>query len=114
MARSLLRQFKAGLISDDYFEKRPYEAIHLQRVKEIDHDSAKVRAIVLRHSDGRYEVRYFVYEPVAQSMGGRIVHWDWVRTRRNIATFATDLQSAEEVAKLELEQIWQEELGKWE
>lgn len=91
-------------LEDARFNQRPAPATPLRLQEECGSDP-QLKARILEHSDGRLEVRCFRYEPIASSQDGSHVEWDWMRQRCDTALFATDLESAQAAAQLELEDL---------
>ena len=104
-ARGLMEQINRGE-RDDEFDITPYTPpVPLERVREMDHTGGEIKAIILRRTDYRYEVRYFVHELLGVWSNSQTEEWDWVRTRWDTATCADSLAEAEEVARAEMEEI---------
>ena len=108
----LLPQIEDGSL-DDQFERRPYQPPILPLVvKEIEHLSHVAKTLIVQHTSGIYELRFRVYAPDGKyypaqtpSIGER--GWEWGRARMETTTYADDLESAEQVALLELDEIVQ-------
>ena len=104
-AHEIMKQIARGE-RDDKFHITPYASpTRLERLAEIDQSNGKIKAIIWKRTDGRYEVRYFVHERLGVWSNSQMEEWDWVRTRWELATFADDLPSAEEVARTEIEEL---------
>lgn len=104
MVRSLLDQVGSGGM-DEQFEITPYRPSSPEGVGEREHSSGRIKAIILRHGEANYEVRYFLRQLLGVWQKSQTEEWDWVRTRWDIATFADTLPEAEQVAQVEMEQI---------
>lgn len=106
----LLPQIEDGSI-DDQFEKRPYRPpVPPKLVKEIEHPTHIVKAVIVQNAEGRYQALYRVYAPdgkyipVSTPSIGEL-GWEWGRARTETNTFADDLKSAEEIAIAELSEV---------
>lgn len=104
ISRSMLEQIGSGEL-DHLFEISAFQPKRLERVREIDPPSGKIKALILRHSEDKYEVRYFGHELIGVWQKSQTEEWDWTRTRWDTATFANGLAEAEEVAQSEMEQL---------
>lgn len=104
-ARGLMEQVGTGE-RDDQFEITSYTPpIRMERVAEWDHSNGNIKAIVLKRADGRHEVRYFVHELLGVWSKSQTEEWDWVRTRWDTGTYADNLADAQEIARIELEEL---------
>ncbi len=103
--------------TDDQFIRKPYlTPKRPQKVEEIEHPTHQAKAIIVRHEEQRYEVTYRVYAPDGHyfpvstpSIG--IAGWEWRRARTQVHTLADDLQSAREIAIVELNEIVDKDSG---
>lgn len=102
-ARALMEQVGTGG-TDDQFEIKPYAPLKRKQVKEIEHPSGTLKAIIFAWPGNRYEVRYFVHEMLGAWPDGS-EEWDWWITRGDRLTFASDLPDAETIARIELEEL---------
>jgi hypothetical protein len=104
-AHEIMNQIVLGERDDD-FHITPYVLPpRMERLTEIDHIQGKLKAIIGKKPDGKHEVRYFVHELLGVWSNSQTEEWDWVRTRWELATFADDLPSAEEIARIEIEEL---------
>lgn len=110
----LLPQVEAGAI-DEQMERKPYRLpIRPTRIKEIEHPTRVARAVIVQHSDGPFEVHYYVYAPNGRYFPASTpsisseLEWEWGVTwatdevGTTLKTLADSLASAEEIAETEL------------
>jgi hypothetical protein len=102
-ARDLLARFDT--LSEEGLEKCPRRRLRRERVQEIPHETEPLKAILFKDAEGRYEACYYRYAPMCRAPDGTLREWEWFRIRGQLYTFASDLESAEEIARLELEEL---------
>ena len=103
---------------DDEFRKIPYQPpVVPQLIKEIEHPTCVAKARIVQYPDGLFSVGYLVYAPNGRYMPastpsiGAELEWEWGVTRvqndqgEELRTLADCLESAEEIAAIELEQL---------
>ena len=76
-----------------------------EKIQAVEHPDGVHKALVVKRADGRLEARYFVYEAICVRPDGTLCEWEWLRIRRDVATFAGDLDSALQIAAVELEEL---------
>lgn len=108
--RALFPIVEAGGNDDQFIRKSYLAPKRPEKVQEIEHPAYQANAVIVRHEEQRYEVVYRVYAPDGRyfpvstpSIG--IAGWEWGRARLQVHTLADDLQSAEQIAVVELNEI---------
>ncbi len=105
-------------ISDSLFDSRPYQPpAKPQLVKEVEHDTHRASARIVQYPDGVYEVGYAVYAPSGRYFPAATpgisaeLNFDWGKTYatddagQQLRTLADDLESAQEIALIELDRF---------
>ena len=93
------------ILTEAEFDRRQCPGA-MRPVAEVE-GTTDLKAWIYLHPDGRYDVRCFHYELIAERPDGSYVEWDWMRLRFDELLFASDLASAEEAARRELDLLAQ-------
>lgn len=114
---SLLPYLEDGS-KDGEFRKIPYQSpVVPQLIKEIEHPVYDAKARIVQYPDALFSVAYLVYAPNGRYMPASTpsisaeLEWEWGVTRvqndqgEELRTLADCLESAEEIAAIELEQL---------
>lgn len=104
--------------TDEHYKRNSYEPPgRPTRIEEIEHPTHRAHAVIVKHSDGHFEVGYLVYAPngkyfpAATPSISEELDWEWGVTwttdesGRDLRTLADDLESARPIATTELEAI---------
>jgi hypothetical protein len=103
---------------DDEFRKIPYQPpVVPQLIKDIEHPTYVSKARIVQYPDALFSVGYLVYAPNGRYMPASTpsisaeLEWEWGVTRvqteegEELRTLADCLESAEDIAAIELEQL---------
>lgn len=105
-ARERMHELAERVIDIEFpgYEARPTPAPPTP-VKELSGSNPRLKAWIMQHHEGHFEVRCFHHEVIAATQDGSYVEWDWVRVRTDFACFAIELAEAEVAAQEELEDL---------
>ena len=105
---------------DEWFDRRPCQArVIPELVKELEHESLDAMARIYMYPDSLFAVHYFVkYFSRFVEEGALGPEWEWGGTwmkddeGQRIRTLADDLSSAEQIALIELNHLYEEDAEK--
>jgi hypothetical protein len=105
-----LEGYNHGTFDWGALETLPYNPLRWELAEEVPHPDLRTMAAIGLRSDGRYEVRYFEYDQSWEAEPGapteyRNDEWEWWRVRSETLTMADSLDSAREIAGIELPDI---------